>query len=333
MQSHKKIKQITTQAKSGFTLVELTLTMSFVAVLLITIAIVTTNIVTIYQKGLALKAVNSVGRSLVDEFTMAINTAPTMDSTRLCENLLKGDETAKNNCKKDQGELYNYQSYKGSPAPGETEVQYGGIFCTGRYSYVWNTYYGIKNQYTIQIKYRTSSGVVTFPTNFDNPQDEIKGRLMRIKDPDYRLCSANTNEKYESKFAPSHDNRRVTIDITKKIISKSDSDPTGLADNILSEDPETGLLSEFDLDLMLYELLFFPASKDPTTMRSFRSGTFVLATKNGNVDIRRSGDYCQPPEQDDSGSYDDSGSMFNLGSTFNYCAINKFNFAARTAGV
>ena len=63
-------------AKSGFTMVEVMIAMAFVAVLLITIAIVTTNIVAIYQKGLTLKAVNSVGRGLVDELTASINTAP-----------------------------------------------------------------------------------------------------------------------------------------------------------------------------------------------------------------------------------------------------------------
>ena len=67
--------------KSGFTMVELSLTMAFVAVLLITIAVITSNIMTIYQKGLTIKAVNSVGRGLTDEFITGITSAPAVDTT------------------------------------------------------------------------------------------------------------------------------------------------------------------------------------------------------------------------------------------------------------
>lgn len=63
----------TSKTKQGFTIVELMLAMTFVATLLISIAVVTINIVTIYQRGLALKAVNNVGRSLVEELTTSIN--------------------------------------------------------------------------------------------------------------------------------------------------------------------------------------------------------------------------------------------------------------------
>ena len=66
------------------------------------------------------------------------------------------------------------------------------------------------------------------------------------------------------------------------------------------------------------------------------SGTFILATLRGDIDIMRSGDYCSLGTQfeDKNGNMvGDTSSLNNLGSEFNYCAINKFNFAARTAGV
>ncbi len=61
----------------------------------------------------------------------------------------------------------------------------------------------------------------------------------------------------------------------------------------------------------------------------FFSGTFILATNNGDVNIVRTGDYCDPHSTNTDGA---TGSPLNLGSGFNYCGINKFNFAARTAG-
>lgn len=62
--------------------------------------------------------------------------------------------------------------------------------------------------------------------------------------------------------------------------------------------------------------------------------SFILATMRGGVDIMRSGDYCSPHMIDEiTGESDDSGNILTLGAEFNYCAINKFNFAARTAGI
>ena len=53
--------KLTHRTQSGFTMVELSITLAFLALLLISIAVITTNIIAIYQKGMTLKAVNSVG--------------------------------------------------------------------------------------------------------------------------------------------------------------------------------------------------------------------------------------------------------------------------------
>lgn len=311
--------------KAGFTIIELTLTMSFVAVLLITIAIVTTNIVTIYQKGLALKAVNSVGRSLIDELTTAISSAPAMDINRLCQAYTKStDETYMKNCLNDDGQLYVYQEYTG-PAKASLKleragnVQYGGVFCTGRYSYVWNTYYGLQSNRTISVKYhdRDSGSNVTL----------VGERLLRFEDSNHRLCTAATDLEYKSSLVPGAVGT-LTIDMTQKVSSGAMVDypipaPTG------------GILNEFDLDLVLYELTLFRRSQDNLAHRIFMAGSFILATERGNVDITRSGDYCNTNDRNRYASADqeDSGNIFDIGAEYNYCAINKFNFASRTAGV
>lgn len=317
-QFYQKSKPSTRSAKSGFTIIELTLTMAFVAVLLITIAIVTTNIVTIYQKGLTLKAVNSVGRSLVDEFTTAISSAPTMDVANMCRNFVS-DDTGREDCNKDDARNFFYQQYKGTASGIDLEnqdnTQYGGVFCTGRYSYLWNTQYGIETGHTIKVNYLDKS---------DNNRDTGNAaRLVRFEDSTYRLCAAaidkSATNKYKSVFS-SNPSNIVTLDIRNKA--------DGLTKNPIP-DPDDGMLSEFDLDLVLYELSIFKHSQDSITRRVFTAGTFILATETGNVDITRSGDYCNVTRAGD----ETSSSIFNLGSEFNYCAINKFNFAARTAGV
>ncbi len=349
MQHHTKKprKNLAAASKSGFTIVELTLTMSFVAVLLITIAIVTTNIVTIYQKGLTLKAVNSVGRSLVDEFTTAISTAPTIDRTSLCRNLIKNPDasqadTAIKKCEEDNARNYIFQERLGEP-PEEGDfagdkVQYGGIFCTGNYSYLWNTYYGIETGHTLGLEYLEKSANGSTGSKQKLPQagkdDKEQIRLIRINDPTYRLCSAATDPgSYEPQVANLKNgiiNDYYSIDITEKANSTQD---IPLSNPI--PQPESGLLSEFDLDLLLYELKVFKQSQDNITRRIYMAGTFILATGRGNVDVTRSGDYCNinDIERFENQENQGSGSIFDSGSEFNYCAINKFNFASRTAGV
>lgn len=295
------------RTKSGFTIIELTLTMSFIGVLLITIAIVATNIVSIYQKGMTLKAVNSVGRGLIDEFTSAINLAPSIDTTSLCNSLAPGNVDG---CIKDQAFKYVFQSIQNSD--GE---QLGGLFCTGNYSYLWNTYYSESadgGAGRLKLVYRDLS----------NNKHEISDfRLIRFEDKTHRACSSVVNTNYESNL----DSTR-TIDI-QTLAYSSDTSPLW---NRIPE-PKTDFLNEFDLDLTLYELTMFHLSQDSVTLRSFISGTFILATLRGDVDIMRSGDYCSVNTTATGG--EDSGNINDLGSEFNYCAINKFNFAARTAGI
>lgn len=87
--------------KSGFTLIELMLAMSFVAILLILITITVIQISGIYNKGLLLKGANQVGRSIVDDLQRDIAASPKFD---LADNYLGNKHR----------------------------------LCTGQYSYIWN---------------------------------------------------------------------------------------------------------------------------------------------------------------------------------------------------
>ena len=61
-----------------------------------------------------------------------------------------------------------------------------------------------------------------------------------------------------------------------------------------------------------------------TTKQIFFSGTFILATIRGGVNIQSNGDFCTGDKEVD-------GDEFNL-NNFDYCAVNKFNFSARATG-
>lgn len=93
--------------KRGFTLIELMLAMSFVAVLLIAIAMTVMQIGAIYNRGLTIKDTNQAGRSLASELKRSIaNNTPFNISTGA-------------------GSRYIKQNW-------------GGRLCTGEYSYIWN---------------------------------------------------------------------------------------------------------------------------------------------------------------------------------------------------
>lgn len=61
--------------QSGFTLVELSLSMAFIALLLLGIAMLTLQISTIYTKGLTLRAVNESGQLISSNIQRTLNTS------------------------------------------------------------------------------------------------------------------------------------------------------------------------------------------------------------------------------------------------------------------
>lgn len=92
-----------TKYRSGFTLIELMLAMTYVALLLLAIAMTTMQIGRIYNKGVTLKNVNQVGRDVSDELQRSIASVQPFDvATR----------------------------YVNQPG--------GGRLCLGTYTYVWN---------------------------------------------------------------------------------------------------------------------------------------------------------------------------------------------------
>lgn len=304
----------THKSKKGFTIVEVTIVTAFVAMLLIAITVIITSMSAMFQKGLVLNAINSVGRNIVSELTQSINTAPSIDSTSLCNMYLNGSEEEITKCIRDGANNFIFQSWE-HPARDtttgvENNVQYYGLFCTGYYTYVWNTWYGKDNSNTLKLRYTKSDLSVPAPLeNF---------KLLRFKDTNYRACQKNVDRNNYDHIKDPEEN---TIDI--RTLANEIPNPI--------PDPQDGFLESSEANLELYELVMFPVSQDVVTLRAFFAGTFILATGNGDVNIVRSGDYCDltPTDRDD---VETGGGSLDMGSNFNYCGINKFNFAARTAG-
>lgn len=325
--ARKKQTQNQELSKQGFTIIEVTLVTAFIAMLLIAIATILASMISVYQKGMTLKTINSAGRNLIAELTSSINAAPSLDSTSLCNSLLEGDANIKE-CIKDDSFNFVYQSLENTNyfdniidftnTIESGPIQYGGVFCTGDYSYIWNTKYGRENDRIITLHYTDASGT----------HDVNDFKIARFKDKTYRACTVNVVKS---------DYNRITladtriIDVTQYanggnlIVSDLDTDFLEVSVNT-----DTGNENDAEINLDIYELTIFPVSQDSVTLRAFFSGTFILGTERGNATIVRSGDYCDVTNINGTG--EGSSSLQDLGSEFNYCGINKFNFAARTAG-
>ena len=299
-----KIKQHSSnQTKKGFTIIEFVLSMAFVGVLLVTIAIITVNIITVYQKGLSIRAVNSTGRELIEEFSNSIASAPAKSIAGLCSRF--NGTPGYQKCINDNGQKMIFQEirYNGTISLQQDASMNNidltvenpplyGAFCTGRYSYIWNTGYTLNPSYNLNGYVAT----VAFRSLDNYNVNYLQPKLVRDEDQERSVCSSKIDNNYE-----------LTSDRTYNLGDRA------------TYASVAQLLNNAEDNLAIYDFQVFPPTQHHITFHSFYSGTFILATLQGSVNITAAGDYCtEIPE--------------NLNTDFAYCAINKFNFAMRATG-
>ena len=267
--------------KKGFTIIELMLAMAFLGTMLVGIAALMMRITSIYQKGLSIRAINTNGREIIADFTRTITTSPTH---------LKVNPSYQGNEIKTADVMAALAQYHLSVE--DSQQQYGGIFCTGSYSYVWNTATAIKAS-------RDGNNDRVLKIRLSNGKDYIP-KLARFADSDRFACASNDSS---GQYVP----ESMTIG----------------AGRALTMDNITELINDDEMDLALYSLRILPAVQNETTKQIFFSGSFILATIRGGVNIQSNGDFCSGDKQE--------GDEFTL-NNFDYCAVNKFNFSARATG-
>ena len=139
----------------GFTLIELMLAMTFIAFLLVAIAMVTVQISNIYNKGITLREVNQAGRSVADEIQRSISSSIPFDVTPKVD---------------------------ASPATAASKYVVrdgGGRLCLGQYTYAWNYGKSIARE----------GGAPGIFNSYDNGADV---RFAKITDPSGSLCADPT---------------------------------------------------------------------------------------------------------------------------------------------
>ena len=282
------------EQKKGFTIIELMLAMAFLGTMLVAIAALIMRVTNIYQKGLSIRAVNTNGREIISDLTRTITSSPT--HLKVNPDYVNNEITGKNL----KTALANYYL---SVEDSSHSEQYSGVFCTGSYSYVWNNAQSIlasrdddnnNDENVFRIEYR--DGVET---------KKYIPKLARFADAERYACAANEENPNTANFEPA-----------SMLIGHGRS---------LTMDDITELINNDEMDLALYNFRILPAVQNETTKQIFFSGTFILATVRGGVNIKANGDFCTGDKELEG---DDE---FNL-NNFDYCAVNKFNFSARATG-
>lgn len=308
--------------RDGFTLIEISLSLVFVTILALAITLIISNTIGAYQRGLILNQVNTLGMSLVDDFRLALQNSSGKTLTSTCAIVYK-NPVERANCEAD--EAFNFVSVtkyttvkvkkRASTYNTYSHIPIYGAFCTGSYSYIWNSGYfdspdaefSGKSDSWARLTYKKADGSVETIGN-DEPF-----KLLKVRDTTRAVCVAAINPNYDStetesrKYAIPDGGISYTFDISK------------IGDGMLLEAPEYLISSNTEGNLTLYELLIVRPALSTEDNSLFYSGSFILGTVGGGIDIMANGKTCATPNDYEIENFD-------------YCAINKFNFAVQASG-
>ena len=319
-------------ARGGFTIVELSLSIVFIAILSLSVVLIMTNAISAYHRGLTLNQVNTTGMELTDDLRAAIQNSPAHSVKSKCSTVYSSNVIK--NCENDKARnfvsvaRYATVKKKATGATIGTNVPVFGAFCTGSYSYIWNSGYLFSDDYTTNVggkatfKYREIGGSVA-----DYNKDF---KLLKIKDEDRAVCVAATRggntgtgngstERYYVKTGTSATNSYQNINAASNQGGR-EFNITGESYNTIEEEP-IDLLAGSN-NLAVYNIVSSAPAEGSAANVLFYSISFVLGTVQGGINIMESGNYCTTPTDYQNAALEN----------FDYCAINKFNFAAEATG-
>lgn len=298
--------------RQGFTLVELSLSIAFVGVLSLSVALIITNSISAYHRGVILDQVNSTGMEIVDDMRGAVQSSQARSTKSMCAMIYDTSTSGLSSCESDSGRgfvsLTRYATVeKSGTSIGTLPVV--GAFCTGGYSYIWNSGYffnqdsAVKNVARATFTYRNSSGATQTKSDF---------KLLKVRDVERSVCVSAVGNSYNK-------NNINTGSSDFNITGSNTSRWTKAEYDALDEEPYDILNNSNSL--AIYELTSSMSGKSGVINSAFYSVSFILGTVQGGININSVGDHCNVPAD-----------YSAISGGFDYCAINKFNFAAQASG-
>lgn len=302
--------------KTGFTLVELSLSIVFIAILSLVIILVITDTISSYRRGLTLNQVNTMGTDIVDDIMASVQSAPAQSLKEECGNFYAGKSTAQSRCEGDYGLNFMRVVRKGSVSIKGTTISsipLYGAFCTGNYSYIWNSgYFSLAD---ISEDVTVGGGIYRAELYFTGGSEEKKYqgdiKLIKIKDEGRSICRSVM------------DSGSYPVITSSSTLSSAKSSKFKIN---IAEDSNIELLPEEliakENNLALYDLDIGHPAIGANSRSMLYSVSFILGTIQGGINIKLSGDNCAAPTDAAKAEIEN----------FDYCSINKFNFAAQAIG-
>lgn len=232
----------------GFTLVELSLSIAFIAVLSIAVTLIINNAITTYARGLTLNQINTVGMDLVDDIRGEVQNS---SISSICEG------------NSDECFLVKKTATLEKESTIMDDVPVFGAFCTGRYSYIWNSGYFYDGW---NIAGDNNNNKITLRGYNNNI------RLLKIKDKKGIACTSISGENWPAE-----------IDMGEEV----------------NDDDIVELLSNNDLALYDFSAVRSVVNTGSSNSVSFYSMSFILGTIQGGINVMAGGDFCKAPESND----------------------------------
>ncbi len=170
---------------------------------------------------------------------------------------------------------------------------YWGIFCTGTYTYLWNSIYA-----------NSSNRLKIVGTNNNTLLENF--RFIKIKDDSRSIRKITMLDGKELGYNNNKFNGSVDISVT------------GITEESMNDDNNVVDLLDINSGLALFDLSVDQPAVSLLGDNVFYSVSFVLGTVSGDANINATGNYCGTPEGSSSIS--------------DYCSINKFSFSVQVNG-
>ena len=347
--------------RRGFTLIELSLSLVFVGTLSIMMIVIIQNTVSSYQRGMTLNKINTAGMDLVDDFRSAVQNSSSDAVTSLCVDYYPEGSAGRQACIEDEADSFvritKYARVILSDGTVREQMPVSGAFCTGSYSYIWNSGYFWDDEESnvvangagqVREVVGAKPAVLRYSTRDDNnrvvvrtvgnenwPNGEGENdadsgkafRLLKVRDDTRAVCVAAMRQvvdvKYGSGYGSSNYMNYETLEANRNLMTNVfDISQDGLYSYSLqdsSELPMEVLAKDSNNDLVLYDLYTSRPAISSTRNNMFYAVSFIVGTVRGGIDIAGTGQNCTPPAEYDKEDFD-------------YCAINKFNFAVQASG-
>lgn len=288
-------------SRRGFTLVELSFSMVFIAILSIIIVLVINGTVSSYSRGVTLNLVNTVGTEIMNEMKTAIHGAPTFKSFEdLCS---KYDWSNPRDCISDNASglisIVRRGDIESKSGERTNDVPIFGAICLGNYSYLWNSGYLFNPDYTIDgaplgETSRLVLGVMENTGPGNTFQEFSDWKLLRLKDDERWVCKNLMDSPSEYTLGSSSSLGSVGRTLIDLDLTHIIADNGGVAVYDLEVDtPKIG-------DGVLYSI------------------SMTLGTVRSGIRINAQGGSCATRAEAEN--------------NFDYCAINKFNITALVSG-